>query len=79
MILETDKLLHLMAGVFLFLFFVIYFKPFEAFGSACCIGLAKEIADMGSVKHNVEAQDFLFTMVGAGVGYIWITIYINSS
>ena len=79
MILEADKFLPILSGLILFLVFFIYLNPFEAFGSACCVGLVKAISDIGSTNHQIDTHGFLGVMLGAGVGYLWLTIYLNSS
>ena len=72
---QKDKQLHFLAGMVIFTLFVTVLKPIEAFIVACVFGLGKEVYDSFGFG-NTEFLDFIFTVFGAFIAYIFYKLII---
>ncbi len=60
----TDKLLHFLAGTYIFLFANLILTDLYALGVVVLIGALTELYDKLSKKGNAEFLDFLCTFIG---------------
>jgi hypothetical protein len=70
---KIDKLYHFIAGIIIYLFFLLFLSNVMALIPVIIIGGAKEIYDWKSKKGNPEWWDFIFTVLG-GLSIFLLTL-----
>lgn len=69
---KKDKLLHFIAGTYIFMFFAIFLQLWVALLIVAIIGAAKELYyDKILKKGTPELEDFLFTLGGGIITFVF--------
>ena len=75
--LQTDKILHFLAGISITAIFGIFLGSIAGFFFGIAAGIGKEIYDKRSYG-DFNVQDFYFTVLGSGLMAVLIAIAYDS-
>jgi len=71
---SKDKIMHFTAGMLLFLGFYLFFDAGYSLIAVALIGALKEVYDKFHKGHCVEVKDFLATILGGLVVYLFLIL-----